>query len=156
MRHGVYGRKLSRNTNERKQLLVNLTREMFVRGRIKTTEAKAKAVRPMLEKLVTRAKKSNGSARLVMKVLPYKEVVKKLLNDAQTRFAGRKSGYTKIVRLGPRAGDNTEEVILAFVDEAVVAEVIKPEAKEKEIAAPKKETKTVKKPVKKSKTVSKK
>lgn len=75
-----------------------LARELIRRGSIRTTIARAKAVQPIVEKLITRAKKG----------------------DANTRFAGRTSGFTRIVKLGPRKGDAAEEVLLQFVDEKKV------------------------------------
>ncbi len=150
MRHGYFGRKLSRTTNERKRLFVNLARELVKRGSIKTTIAKAKAVQPLIEKLITRAKSGNGAARLVEKVLADKKIVTQLMNDAQTRFANRQSGYTRIVKIGTRRGDNSEEAVLMFVDQAIIAEVVSPK-KEKKIETEKKE----KKPVKKTTKISK-
>jgi large subunit ribosomal protein L17 len=81
----------------------NLARELIARGSIRTTLARAKAVQPLVEKLVTKAKKGKATQ-------------KSLLADAATRFARRTSGFTRIVKLGPRAGDAAEEVLLQFVD----------------------------------------
>lgn len=139
MRHRVFGRKLSRNTDERKRLLINLARELIKRGQIKTTLAKAKAVQPMVEKLVTRAKKGKDTQNLVFKVLGNKESTVKLMSDAETRFSKRTSGFTRIVKMGKRMGDATEEALLMFVDEEVKAEVV----------APKKETEKPKETIKK-------
>ncbi len=124
MRHSVFGRGLSRTKNERRRLLQGLARDVIVRGSIKTSLAKAKAVQPLVEKLVTLAKK--GSVREVEKVLASKDIEKLLNNDAKTRFANRNSGFTRIIKLGKRLGDATEEVLLQFVDVRVVAEVVKP------------------------------
>lgn len=96
MRHGVFGRKLSRNTNERKRLFTVLTQQLVVYGGITTTLAKAKAVQPMVEKLITKSKKEKGWAL--------------------ARFPNRKSGYTRIVKLGTRYGDGAEQVKFSFVD----------------------------------------
>lgn len=139
MRHSVYGYKLSRTKNERRRLLQGLARDLIVRGSIRTTLAKAKAVQPMIDKLVTLAKK--GSVKEVEKILAGKDIEKMLHNDAKTRFADRSSGFTRIIKLGKRLGDATEEVLLQFVDVRVVAEVVKPKAAEK---------KPVKKAVKKT------
>lgn len=118
MRHSYFGRKLSRTKNERRRLLQGLARDLIKRGSIKTTLAKAKAVQPMVEKLVTLAKK--GSVGEVEKVLASKDIEKLLLADVKTRFAGRNSGFTRIIKLGKRLGDATEEVFLQFVDEKPV------------------------------------
>ena len=135
MRHGVFGRQLSRNTNERKRLLVNLAKEVIKRGTMKTSLAKAKAVQPLIEKLVSRAKTGKTGKRLLFKNLADKELVNKLLTDAETRFAKRSSGFTRIIKLGRRRGDATEEAVLMFVDEEVKAEVIRPKTEQKTEAA---------------------
>ena len=124
MRHSYFGRKLKRTKNERRRLFQGLVRELILRGSLRTTLAKAKAVQPLAEKLVTLAKK--GSDREVEKQLASKYTEKQLMDDAKTRFAQRKSGFTRIIRLGKRLGDSTEEVLLQFVDERVKTEVVKP------------------------------
>ncbi len=132
MRHSVFGRQLSRNKNERRRLLQGLARDLIRHGTLRTTLAKAKAVQPLIEKLVTSAKKSLRISRLqsapaqqIKKVLADKVTEKLLLADAGTRFAARQSGFTRIVKLGPRLGDGSEEVMVQFVDERVVVEVVK-------------------------------
>ncbi len=119
MRHRVFGRKLSRNTNERRRLFMVLSRELIARGQIKTTLAKAKAVQSMVEKLITKAKRGSASSKRQMyKVLADGESVQALLAWAKTRFSARSSGFTRIVKLGARAGDASEEVFFSFVDPA--------------------------------------
>lgn len=118
--------KLSRTKNERRRLFQGLARDLIVHGTIRTTLGKAKAVQPMVEKLLTLAKK--GSLKEVEKVLASKDIEKMLLNDAKTRFANRTSGFTRIIKLGKRLGDATEEVFLQFVDVRVKAEMVKPKA----------------------------
>ncbi|MBI3955886.1 50S ribosomal protein L17 [Candidatus Gottesmanbacteria bacterium] len=116
MRHSVFGRKLSRTKNERRRLLQGLARELIRRGSIRTTMARAKAVRPLVEKLVVRAKKGTSAGKSAIKrVLSDKQTEKLLLGDAQTRFAARGSGFTRIIKLGPRTGDAAEEAILQFI-----------------------------------------
>ena len=133
MRHSVFGRKLSRTKNERRRLLQGLARDLIRRGSLRTTLSKAKAVQPLVEKLVTRAKVGSSSARQSVKnVLSDKAIEALLLADAGTRFAARSSGFTRIVKLGPRVGDGAEEVMLQFVDARAIAEVVKaPEPVEK-------------------------
>lgn len=127
MRHSVFGRKLSRTKNERRRLLQGLARDLIFRGTIRTTISKAKAVAPLVEKLITHAKKNGaGSLIAIKRILSNKETEELLFADAGTRFKARGSGFTRIVRLGPRVGDAAEEVLLQFVDERVVAEVVKP------------------------------
>ncbi|MBI5621155.1 50S ribosomal protein L17 [Candidatus Gottesmanbacteria bacterium] len=132
MRHSVFGRKLSRTKNERRRLLQGLVRELILRGSVKTTLAKAKAVQPLVEELVTSAKKSlrnstrqSAPVQQVRKVLSDKATQQLLLADAGTRFASRQSGFTRIVKFGPRVGDGSEEARLQFVDERVAVEVVK-------------------------------
>lgn len=147
MRHSVFGRQLSRNKNERRRLFQGLARELIRRGAVRTTLAKAKAVQPLIEKLVTSAKRGSAGAIIAVKrVLSDKDTEKFLLADAGTRFAARTSGFTRMVKLGPRTGDAAEEVMLQFVDERVVVEVVK---------SPEKTTKA-KDPVKKKEPVEKK
>jgi large subunit ribosomal protein L17 len=138
MRHGYFGKKLSRTKNERRRLLVGLARELIKRGSIKTTLARARAVRPLVESLVAKAKR--GKERLLFKELADKEVVKLLLRWAPARWGSRTSGFTRLVRLGSRRGDATEEVLLSFVDPAP-APTEKPAVKEEK---PSKEEKAVK------------
>ncbi len=132
-------RKLSRTKNERRRLFQGLARDLILRGSIKTTLAKAKAVQPQVEKLVTLAKK--GSLRGVEKILASRDIEKTLLADVKTRFAKRSSGFTRIIKLGKRLGDATEEVLLQFVDARETAEAVKP----KTVEAKKPERKSVKK-----------
>lgn len=126
MHHSVFGKKLSRTKNERRRLLQGLARDLIRHGSIKTTITKAQAVRPLIEKLVTQAKShTNGSVTALRGVLSDKASERLLLADALTRFASRTSGFTRVVKLGVRRGDNAEEVLLQFVDSRVIAEVVK-------------------------------
>lgn len=116
MRHRYFGRKLSRTKNERRRLLQGIARELIRLGSIRTTLAKAKALQPMVEKLISRAKAGTSAGKQsVRKVLSDKRTEELLLAGAQTRFSARKSGFTRIVKLRPRRGDAAEEVILQFV-----------------------------------------
>lgn len=131
MRHSVFGRKLSRSKNERRRLLQGLVRDLLIHGTIKTSLPKAKAARPMIEKLITKAKDgSRASINQIEKVLASKDIERTLLEDAKTRFAGRKSGFTRIIHVGKRLGDATQEVLFQLVDEKVIAEVVKPKTLE--------------------------
>lgn len=109
--------KLSRGKNARRRLFQGLARDLIKHGSIKTTLGKAKAVKPLIEKLVTLAKK--GSEGEVEKVLASKDIEKLLNDDVKTRFANRTSGFTRIIKLGKRLSDATEEVLLQFVDKKV-------------------------------------
>lgn len=147
MRHRYFGHKLSRNKNERRRLLQGLARDLIIHGAVQTTLAKAKAVQPLVEKLVTKVKNgSRASLTAVGAVLSDKTTEKKLLADAKTRFGTRTSGFTRIVKVGVRRGDSAQAVILSFVDQAVVADLVapvgsqRPQKKEKTLA-PKSEKK---------------
>lgn len=118
MRKRVYGRRLSRNTNERKALFRSLAVALVANGHIDTTEAKAKAVRPWIEKLITRSKVSDlTSRRALLEDLPSIAVVEKMLTSVGPTFADRPGGYTRLIRLGPRVSDNAPMVRLEFVEE---------------------------------------
>ena len=126
MKHGYFGRKLGRNANERRSLFMQLMRSLISFGRIKTTQAKAKAIQPAIDKLITKAKKgSNADINEMRKSLSLETAVRALREMAKTRFHTRNSGYTRIIKLGARRGDAAEEVMLEFVDAAPVkAEVV--------------------------------
>ncbi|MEK7119402.1 MAG: 50S ribosomal protein L17 [Patescibacteria group bacterium] len=134
MRHAVFGRKLSRTKNERRRLFQGLARDLLVHGAVRTTLAKAKAVQPLVEKLITKAKHGEHIDIVqVQRVLDNRQLTQQLFADAKTRFSGRTSGFTKIVKLGKRLGDAAEEVLFAFIDERVVAEVVQPVTEEKPV-----------------------
>jgi large subunit ribosomal protein L17 len=117
MRHRKQRSKLSRSASHRKSLTMNLCREVIDHERIQTTEAKAKAVKPELERLITLAKRGDGHARrLAMARLGQdKFVVYKLFEEIAPRYAEREGGYTRILKLGPRKSDATEMVFLELV-----------------------------------------
>ena len=117
MRHQKTRHKLSRDASHRKALLANLCVEVIDHERIKTTEAKAKAVKPELEKLITLAKKGDLHARRqALAILGQdKFTVHKLFEEVAPRYADRPGGYTRILKLGPRRSDATEMVFLELV-----------------------------------------
>ncbi len=132
MRHSVFGRKFSRTKNERRRLLQGLVRDLLIRGTITTSLPKAKAAQPMIEKLITKAKNgSRASRNQIEKVLASKDIETALLADAKTRFGSRTSGFTRIIHLGKRLGDATEEVLFQLVDEKVKVEIVKPKVVKK-------------------------
>ncbi|MDO8451540.1 MAG: 50S ribosomal protein L17 [bacterium] len=127
MRHAYFGRKLSRTKNERRSLLRNLSRDLLLHGKIRTTLAKAKAVQPMIEKLITKAKiGTDQKKREAYAELPSKEAIVQLFKRSSGQFTKRTSGYTRITKLGPRKGDSGEEVLIGFVDEDTPAEAPAP------------------------------
>src|ERR1700716_2849630 len=117
MRHQKSRHKLSRSASHRKALLRNLAKEVIDHERIKTTEAKAKAVKPEVEKLITLAKRGDLHARLqALSALGQdKFAVYKLFDEIAPRYTARSGGYTRILKLGPRRSDSTEMVYLELV-----------------------------------------
>ena len=117
MRHQKTRNKLSRDGAHRKSLLMNLSKEIIEHERIKTTEAKAKAVKPEIEKLITLAKRGDLHARrqALSTLSQDKFAVHKLFVDVAPRYADRNGGYTRILKLGPRRSDATEMVFIELV-----------------------------------------
>jgi large subunit ribosomal protein L17 len=117
MRHRRSGRKLGRDASHRKALYSNLAGALFEHGRIKTTAAKAKEVKPIAEQMITLARRGGVHARRqALAYLRSQDVVHKLFSDVGPRFADRPGGYTRIIRIGPRQGDAAEMVYLELVD----------------------------------------
>ncbi|MBA3421819.1 MAG: 50S ribosomal protein L17 [Thermoleophilaceae bacterium] len=117
MRHKKTRHKLSRDSAHRKALLMNLSREVIDHERIRTTHAKAKALRPEVEKLITLAKRGDLHARRqAMAALGQdKFVVYKLFEEVAPRYSERPGGYTRILKLGPRPSDATEMALIELV-----------------------------------------
>ena len=117
MRHQRAGRKLGRDSAHRKALYANLTASLIEHGRIKTTVAKAKEVRPVAEEMITLGRRGDVPARRqALKFLRSQDVVHKLFSEVGPRFADRPGGYSRIIRIGPRLGDAAEMVYLELVD----------------------------------------
>ncbi len=109
-------RKLGRETAHRKAMLRNLVTDLFREGRISTTECRAKEVRKEAEKMITLAKRGDLHARRQALAFIYDEsVVTKLFEEIAPKYADRNGGYTRILKLGPRRGDNSEVVFLELV-----------------------------------------
>ncbi|HFC10444.1 MAG TPA: 50S ribosomal protein L17 [Chloroflexi bacterium] len=137
MRHKVAGKKLSRSKDARKALRRNLIKQLFYHERIRTTRAKAQAIRSEAERLITIAKRGNeaGGAAMVhaRRVVASRlgtayigggeddqeriNVVNKLFDDIAPRYADRPGGYTRVLKLGPRLSDGAEMVLLELVEE---------------------------------------
>ena len=116
MKHRVAGRKLGRTSMHRTALLRNLSTELFRHERIRTTLMKAKELRPFAEKLITLSKRETLHARrLVLRDIHDKDVVSKMFDTISSRFAQRPGGYTRIVKLGPRRGDNAEMALIELI-----------------------------------------
>lgn len=125
MRHRVAGYKLSRGKDERTGLRRNLVNQLFIHERIRTTRAKAQAIRGQAERLITLAKHGNAAGeakmvharRLAAARMGNPEVVKKLFDEIAPRYMERPGGYTRILKLGPRQGDAAEMVLIELVEE---------------------------------------
>jgi large subunit ribosomal protein L17 len=125
MRHRVVGRKLGRKKDQRAALRRNLVKQLFEHERIRTTHAKALAVRGQAERLITLAKQGNqageirmvNARRLAAARLSDADAVKKLFEDIAPRFENRPGGYTRIIKLGPRKGDAANMVLLELVED---------------------------------------
>jgi large subunit ribosomal protein L17 len=117
MRHGDKIKNLSRTASHRKALLSNLACQLIEHKRIVTTLAKAKALRVYVEPLVTKAKEnSTHQRRVVFSYLQDKEAIKELFDVISAKVAGRPGGYTRIIKLGTRVGDNAEQALIELVD----------------------------------------
>jgi large subunit ribosomal protein L17 len=152
MRHQNKTVKLGRSQAHRDALLANQVCSLIDHQRIRTTLAKAKAVRPLAEKMVTLGKKGTIHARrTAVAVLHQPGAVKKLFEEIAPRSASRAGGYTRIIKLGARKSDSAPMAILEWVDAAVVEAAVEPAAEAKPKAA-----KAEKKPVAKKKVAPKK
>jgi large subunit ribosomal protein L17 len=137
MRHQRSGKKLGRDSAHRKALYSNLAGALIEHGRIQTTQAKAKAVKPLAEKLITLGKRGDLHARRqALAALRSNDVVHRLFADIAPRFSDRPGGYTRIVKLGPRQGDAAEMVYLELVDYEPAAFPLAPPRARREETAP--------------------
>ena len=117
MRHQRTGKKLGRDSAHRRALYANLASELIEHERIRTTVAKAKAVRPIVEQMITLGRRGGvHNYRQALAFLRTQNVVHMLFNEVAPRFKDRDGGYTRIVKLGPRAGDAADMVYLELVD----------------------------------------
>ena len=117
MRHNKRYKKLGRTSSHRRAMLRNQVASLFEHGRIQTTLAKAKATRPVAEKLVTWGRQDSVHARRqVRRWIADRDLVKKLFDEIAPRFTDRPGGYLRVIKLGPRRGDGAETAILEFVD----------------------------------------
>ena len=137
MRHNYKGRKLGTDFSHTKAMKKSLVNALFLNDRIKTVESRAKEIRPNVDKIITWAKKGDlHSRRLAIAALGDKELVREIFEKVeQGMFADRQGGYTRIMKLGNRKGDNAPMVIMELVTEPVAKKAEKPVAKK---AAPKK------------------
>ncbi len=146
MRHRKTTPKLGRKPEERVRLLRNLVTSVIIHERVVTSEAKARAARSMVEKIVTRGRTDTVHARRTVARHVYgAEAVKKVFNELGPRYAQRPGGYTRLMKLGPRVGDAGEAVILEFVDSPVAFKPVEKDSKKE-----KKDRKETKSPLKES------
>jgi large subunit ribosomal protein L17 len=124
MRHQRYGRTLGRSSGHRKALFKNLITELFRHGQIETTEAKAKAIRPLAERMITIAKRGRSgriaevhARRLLRSRLSDPEIAAFVYDELGSRYAERPGGYTRIFKMGPRKGDGAPMAIIELVEE---------------------------------------
>ncbi|HEX3551837.1 MAG TPA: 50S ribosomal protein L17 [Thermoanaerobaculia bacterium] len=147
MRHAVKGRKLGRTSSHREALFRNQLQSLVEKEKIITTLPKAKELRPIAERVITRGKHGTlHDRRWVLRWVLKRDLVKKVFDDIAPRFTERPGGYLRIVKLGPRQGDGAEMAVLELVErEAVAAEVEAPkEPKKAKEPKPKKEAKDAK------------
>ncbi len=144
MRHAMRGRKLGRTSSHREALFRNQLQSLVVSERIVTTLPKAKELRPIAEKVITRGKHGTvHDRRWALRWLLDRDLVKKLFDEIAPRFAERPGGYLRIVKLGPRQGDGAEMAVIELVEREAVGAAAEPskEAKAKKEPKPKKDAK---------------
>jgi len=138
MKHGIKGRKLSRNSAHRKALMRNLSLALLKHELIKTTLPKAKELRPYIEKVITLSKKDSlANRRLVISILGDQEITDRLFKEIGPLVAKRNGGYTRIMKFGFRTGDKAPMAIIELVDRIVVEEKSQVEISKKEKLAKK-------------------
>ena len=124
MNKSVFGKKLSRDKNERAALFKNLMSSLILSERIETTQAKAKAIKPQVERLVTKALKGGNASLQIIHSNVTQIAATKLITDIAPRFSKRQGGYTRIIRVGNRLGDESPTVILEWVEKAKTVAVV--------------------------------
>ena len=149
MRKNVFGRRFKRDIKERKALFKSLMSSLILKERIKTTEAKAKAIKGDVDKLITTVKKNQDNAKRFLTKSLSPEALEKLIKNVVPRFKNRQSGYTRIIRLGKRVSDHTPMVIMEWVEGEIV-EVVEKEVLKKE------KIKRTKKPIRRTSKENKK
>lgn len=117
MRHHNTKRKFGRSKNQKKALLNSLALNLIVREKIKTTEPKAKELRPFIEKLITKAKKNDMATKRIVasKLFNRKKEVKKLFDILAPKYVDKKGGYTRVLKLGKRISDGAKMAVIEFV-----------------------------------------
>ena len=117
MKHNIKHRKLNRTSSHRKALLMNMSNALIKHEQITTTLPKAKELRPFIEKVITLGKKGDLSARRkAMSILQDEKMTKKIFDILANRYSERSGGYTRIIKIGNRYGDNAPTAVIEFVD----------------------------------------
>src|ERR1035437_9503146 len=129
MKKNVFGRKLSRDKNERRALFTSLMSALVMEERIITTEAKAKAIRADVEKLITKAKDGSNAAKLVLKKSLSQRAYDKILTNVGPRFANKQGGYVRLIKSGKRFGDDAPVVAMEWTEQASAIVPVKTEKK---------------------------
>lgn len=140
MRKKYFGRQFKRDANERKALFRSLLNALVLHESIRTTEAKAKAIKGDADRLITKSKRSNSAYNTLTRVLN-NEAAKKIINDLGPRFSDRAGGYTRITRVGKRIVDNASMVVLEWTDKQDLTKVKNEEQKKVAKKKTKKEVK---------------
>jgi large subunit ribosomal protein L17 len=153
VRHRVYGKHLGRNKNQRINLFRGLVRSLILNGSIQTTDSKAKAIKGLIDKLVTASKKNTpAQTSQLTSFLTDPNLIKKFNTDVASNFKGRDSGFTKVVRLGRRSGDAAMIVKVSWVsNDGKVEKEVKAEETEASVEEVVEEETVEEKPVKEKK-----
>lgn len=139
MGHRDKTHKLGRTKPHREAMLANMAMSLFLHRMIKTTDAKAKALRPLVDRLISTAKKETlASKRMVARTIRTKQVFKKLFNEIVPQFGDRTSGFTRVIKLGVRRGDGAPMSVVELLIEKPKVETDKKAKKAKKEAAAKK------------------
>ena len=141
MKKNIFGRQLKRDVNERKALFKNLLTSLVLNDRIKTTEAKAKAIKSAADKLITKAKKGGKDAYRNLEAQVNHDAVVKLIDDLGPRFVNRAGGYTRIIKVGNRVADNAAMAIIEWTEKSSKLKIQNEKLKEEKKAPSKKENK---------------
>lgn len=135
MKKHVFGRQFNRDINERKALFKGLVNSLVMEESITTTEPKAKAIKGQVEKLITKAKNRGPQAKPFLQPWLQAKALEKVMSDLSVRFATRPGGYTRIIKLGERFGDNASMAVIEFVEKKeVVKATVSKEAKGSKIS----------------------
>lgn len=144
MKKNVFGRRFKRDIKERKALFKSLISSLVLKERIKTTEAKAKAIKGDVDKLITKVKKNEDFARRFLTKSLSPVALEKLIKKIVPRFKDRPGGYTRIIRLGKRSSDHASMVMMEWVEKEVLGEDEKEITQKAKIKRTKKEPSSVK------------